>query len=206
MIRFPVKARTKKQLEELSKPQAVPGGASEAVAWAFHDTQPYLTGVTTNLAFFQAAPLNPQRGNLSPPGALGSPMYFEIYGFYFDVLIPAAAASTPTLDIQQLVFGSGLVNTGAPTFLFTYSSKQYGPWALSLLHGTGGVTGFGNAAAATEYANNSMPDGSFFQDGAICLAPNEPFGATITWPVALALTADIDLRVTMAGVLHRKVV
>ena len=206
MIRFAVKARTKAELEKLSKPQAVSGGTSEAVAWAFYDTQIYVSGATTNLAFFQAAPANPQRGNLSPPGALGSPQYFEIYGFFFDVLIPADAASTPTLDIQQLIFGSGLVNTGAPSFLFTYSSKQYGPWPLSILHGTGGVTGFGNAAAATEYANNSLPDGSWYTDGAICLAPNEPFSANITWPVALVLTADIDIRVTMAGVLHRKVV
>lgn len=206
MLRFPVKALTKAQLEDLAKPRAVQGGTSEAIPFVFFDTDTYVSTATTELTFFQQTRANRQLSNLSPAGALPTPQYFQVYGMMFDVLIPAAAASTPQFDTQQLLFGSGLAGTGAPTFNFTYSDKSYGPVPLSCLHGTGGVTGFSTAAAAVEYGNNSIPDGGWYTDGAICLAPNEAFWATITWPVALTLTADISVRVALAGVLHRKVV
>jgi len=204
MLRFPVKARTLAELKRMAQPQAVPGGASEAVAWAFHDTATYTSATTTQLTYFTTTRATRNLSNLSPAGTIPDPQFFEVYGFNCDVLIGSVA--TTLADIQQLLFGDGTTGVGGPIFTFTYADKQYGPWALSLLHGTGGATGYGNTAAATEYGNNSIPDGGFYQDGAICLAPNQSFSARIDWGAAVTLTADVDIRVTMAGVLHRRVV
>lgn len=205
MLRFPVKARTLADLKRMAQPQAVPGGSSEALVWAFHDTAMYDSGVTTSLTFFSTTRATRNLSNLSPAGTIPDPQFFEIYGFHVDFLI--AAVTTSILDVQALVFGDGTVDVGGPVFTFTYADKTYGPWALSLLHGTGGVTGFtADQATPAEYANVSIPDGGFYQDGAIVLAPNQSFSARIDWGAAVTLTADVDVRVTMSGVLHRRVV
>ncbi len=203
MLRFAVRGRTLADLKKMSKPQSVAGGTSEGIVWAFHDTEEYVTTVTTELIFFKNTKASDQLSNLSPAGMLPADNYFEIYGFMVDMLIPEVATSIA--DYWFLLFGSGTVGEGAPTFEFKHQNKNYGPWALSLLHGTGGITGYGNAAAATEYANNSIPDGGFYQDGAIVLAPTTSFEAKIRWGAAQTLTASKDIRVTMAGVLHRDV-
>ena len=203
MLRFPVRGRTLADLKKMSKPQTLAGGVSEGIVWAFHDTEPYVTTVTTELVFFKNTKATDQLSNLSPAGMLPADNYFEIYGFMVDMLIPEVA--TAIADYHQLLFGSGATGEGAPTFEFKHSDKTYGPYALSLLHGTGGVSGYGNVAAAVEWGNNSIPDGGFYQDGAIMLAPMTTFEAKIRWGAALTLTATKDIRVTMAGVLHRDV-
>jgi len=204
MLRFPVKGRTLQELKGLAEPQPVRGGVSEAIAWAFHDTEQYVDVVTTHLDFFVNTKANRQLSNLTPAGSLPEPQYFEVYGFMVDVLYPPSTVAWA--DVSQLLWGSGA--EGAPIFTFTLADKNYGPWALTLLHGTGGITGFGlgpAAAAVEEYANNSVPDGGMFQDGAIVIPPNQAFSAKIEWAAAVDIAANKYIRLTMAGVLHRRV-
>lgn len=203
MLRFPIRSRTLAELKKLSGPSPVAGGSSEAIFWAFHDTATYVDTVTTQLAFFTAARANRQLTNLATPGSLPEPQYFEIYGFHVDILLPSQAATWA--DKSVLLFGSGAAGEGAPTFQFTYADKIYGPWALSLLHGTGGITGQ-STIAAQEYAENAVPDGGLYQDGAIMLAPNQGFQGDIVWGAAQNIAANTDIRLTMSGVLHRRIV
>lgn len=205
MLRFPVKGRTLAQLRQMSEPSPQPGGVSEAVPWVFYDTLEYVDNTTTNLTFFQAAPANRNVSNLSPPGSLPEPQYFEVYGFMLDFL-EAASTTTQWADVSQLLWGP--TGNGGPIFTFTLADKAYGPWPLTVLHGTGGITGFGlgpAAAAVEEYANNSIPDGGFYTDGAIVIPPSQNFSAAIQWQAAEDISANFTIRLSMAGVLHRRV-
>jgi len=204
MIRFPVKAKSYEQLKTLSQPQARRGGASECYAHAFYDTESYVDVTTLFLDFFVTTKANRQLSNLSPAGALPVDMFFEIYHFMVDVLYPKSDVAWA--DYQMLLQGTGA--EGGPIFSFILADKNYGPWPLTLLHGTGGITGFGlgpAAAAVEEYANNSIPDGSLFQDGALVIPPNTGFSARIEWAATCDIAANKYLRLTMAGVLHRAI-
>lgn len=201
MIRFPVRAKNRKELERMGRPL---GAATEAIPHCYYDTASYVSGTTTSLTFFTTTRDNRNLSNLSPAGQLPDPYFFEIYGFGFEPLVaPAAGVWT---DYWQLVYGAGGLNA-APTFTFFLSDKEYpGPVPLSLLHATGGPVGFSDAAAAPDqYMNNSVPDGSWYIDGSIVIPPSNGFRATIAWEDALTLTADTKVRVSMWGVLHRKV-
>ena len=205
MLRFPVRAKTLAQLKQLSEPQAVAGGTSEAIPWVFYDTQTYVDNTTVNLQYFTQTPANRNLGNLNPAGSLPEPQYFEIYSFNMDV-IQAASSTTAWTDLNQLL--TGPTGNGGPIFTFSLADKNYGPWPLTYLHGSGGITGFGlgpAAAAVEEYANNSIPDGAFWMDGALCIPPNQAFGATIAWQAPEDISGNLLIRVAMAGVLHRRV-
>lgn len=203
MLRWPVKGLTKAQLKKRSHPQAVAGGVSESFEHAFHDTELFTSAVTTDLMFFVNTKATFQLSNLTPAGMLPSDQYFEVYGFHVNFLFPGVA--TAIIDTQAMLMGDGTVGVGAPIFTFTHKDKTYGPWTLSLLHGTGGATGIANAAAADVVANNSVPDGGFFQDGAIILEPTSSFRGRIQWGAAITLTAHVDVQLVMSGVLHRDV-
>lgn len=201
MLRFPVKGRTLEQLKAMADPPKMQG-VSEAIPFIFYDTALYVDNTTTELTFFTTSRANRQLSNLNPAGTLPSPQYFEVYGFMVDILYPPAAAAWA--DVHGLLFGAGA--TAAPTFEFKLSDKDYGPTPLSALHGTGGIYGFSDAAAApAQYANNAIPDGGWYTDGAIVIPPMESFSATIRWAAAVDIAADKYIRVSMAGVLHRKV-
>lgn len=204
MLRFPVKGRTLEQLKKMAEPAPVVGGTSEAIPWVFYDTNTYVDATTTSLVFFTTTRANRQLSNLSPAGTIPEPQYFEIYSFMVDVLVPKSA--TAWADYQTLLQGSGA--EGAPIFTFTLADKQYGPVPLTVLHSTGGITGFGlgpAAAAVEEYANNSIPDGGYWIDGAIVIPPNQAFSAQIDWAAAADISANKLIRVSMAGALHRRV-
>lgn len=204
MLRHQVPGRTKQQLLDMASPKYTPGGVTQGIVHSFHDVATYTSTVTTTLTFFQAARANLQLTNLPTPGSLPDPQFFQIYGFHVDFLIPEIA--TAIADASFLLWGSGATGEGPPTFTFTLADKIYGPWGLSLLHGTGGVTGYGNVAAAVEWANNATPDGGYYQDGAIVIPPNQGFNARIDWGAAQTLTASYDIKVTMSGNLYRNVV
>lgn len=207
MLKFQVKAETQARLKQLSSPRDVMGGANQGIVWSFHDTATYTSGVTTNLQFFTTARATRQLSNLSPPGSLPEPQYFKVYAFQLDPLVPTDYQAFR--DVDRLLFGSGAAGEGAPTFQFTLADKVYGPWPLSLLHGTGGAMGHAGTTVAAEsnwLANNSIPDGGYWQDGAICIPPSQNFSAEIVWGAAQTLVANRDLRVTMSGVLYRAIV
>lgn len=208
MLRFRVAAASQAQLKRLSRPQSTQGGENQGIAWSYFDTATYVSAATTQLTFFTTARATRQLSNLDTPGSLAEPKYFKIFAFQLDPLV-AAGAATVMRDMGRILTGTGTAGQGGPTFQFNLADKIYGPWPLTLLHSTGGPlgNGYSTVAATTDaYANNSHPDGGYWQDGAICIPPSQDFSATITWPAAVTLAADIDIRVVMSGTLYRAIV
>ena len=206
-MKFPVRPRTLEQLQERATPQPVKGGQSEAVPWELFNVQLYNSAADTQRRFFTAAPATPRFGNVGGAG-LPAPQYFEIYYATFDAKIPpVAAAGTPILDMWSLLNGVAGGGAGDPTWTFVLADKQLGPFPLRGLHTRGGPTGF-STQATSEYANNSDTSaiGTFCWDGAIVIPPTQAFSITLDWPAAVTLDAgDVELTVSLQGVLHRRV-
>jgi len=203
---YKIVPKTKAQLMSQANPESA--SQPEVIPWVLFDTQSYVSTTTTTLSFYQAVQNDKSLGNMEGGGQLPDPQFFEIFRIGLDVLLrPAAqaghAATGPVDDIAQLVlFGRG-------TFLFQMSNKQYGPFPLSLLHASGGPTGFGwatmTAEAQVSYANNGIFDGGYPINGAITIPPKVGFSVVLSWPAALTLQANTLLRVWMAGPLYRRV-
>lgn len=205
-MHFPVRARTLEQLAEMSEPQPVKGGQSEALAWTFYDTAEYTSATTTEISFFTTTRANRQLSNLNGRG-LPTPQYFEIFYFNLDVLSPAGA-NTPIEDTWDILNGTGTAGEGGPTWTFILADKQVGPFPLTGLHGLGNLRGVyttPTTGAAEQWAQNGDGSGGFCADGAIVIPPNQTFSIVMTWPAAVTLSANRDLRVSMSGVLHRRV-
>jgi hypothetical protein len=206
MIRFPIKPRTRAQLEKLSSPQAVAGGQSEVVYHTIYDTATYTSAATTEIQFFNTARANQQLTNFGGRGQFPEPQFFIPHTIMVDpVIVPAATAFT---DMHFLLFGTGVAGVGSPIISLEYANKTYGPWPLSLAHGTGGPTGMSDtttAVAANEMALNSYPDGGIWLGDSVCFAPNQQFSVNISWAGAVTLGANCNIRVSMAGEWYRRV-
>lgn len=206
-MKFPVRPRTLQDLERMATPQPVEGGQSEAVPWQLFNMQTYASAATTQLQFFTAAPATPRLGNVGGAG-LPAPQFFEAYYISLDILTePVVAAQSPVLDTWLIL--NGLVGgvIGAPTWTFELADKKLGPFPLRGLHTLGGPTGF-TTQVTSEYANNADASGvgTFCFDGAIVIPPTQAFNVTLDWPAAVTLGAgNIQLAVTLSGVLHRRV-
>lgn len=206
MPKIRVVPRTRQQLIAMATPESA--NQPEAIPWYIYDTQTYVSGTTVRLQFFQNVNVNKALSNVEGGGQFPDPQFFEVHYFALDIkqqVIVSAAATAPGAidDVQQLVLSSGGYWT------FSQSNKIYGPWMNSVLHATGGVTGFGwgtfAAPVSKEYANNGVFDGGMCVAGAIVIPPKVNYAVTMEWPAALTLTGDTALRMSMFGVLHRRV-
>lgn len=208
-VSFPVIARSHEDLDSLANPPAG-RGVSEAVPWMWYDTETYTDNVTTQINFFTTTKI-PALSNMSLAGQFPGSEYFECYFVGLDVLVaPVAVRITAWADVWKLIFGSGATGTGTPTWNFILSNKEYGPFPLSTLHGTGGLHGAGGYGTTTadsiaEHATNSIPDGGFPVSGSIIIPPGSGFRIRVQWPVAVDITASRDLRINLLGTHHRKV-
>jgi hypothetical protein len=205
-MKFPVRPRTLEDLERMATPQPVAGGQSEAVPWQLFNVQTYVSAATTQLQFFTAAPAGPRFGNVGGAG-LPTPQFFEMYYASLDPKIEPAVAGTPLIDMWSILNGVVGGLAGDPTWTFELADKKLGQFPLRGLHGTGGPTGF-TTNVTTEYANNADAAGlgSFCFDGAIVIPPTQAFSVTLDWPAPVTLAAgDIELVITLTGVLHRRV-
>ncbi|MGE0347377.1 MAG: hypothetical protein AB7N73_15005 [Gemmatimonadales bacterium] len=188
----------------MAEPQLAIGGQSEALAWQLFDTQLYVSATTTALTFYTASPASPFVGNVGGANGLPTPQYFEVYFFGLDIL--RVPGNTDVLgDLWRILNGAGgAALQGAPTWSFTLAQKTMGPFPLRGLRGLGGVTGF-TTRTAQEYANNGAMDNTFSADGAIVIPPTQGFQVDLRWPAAVTLSANVQLQLWMAGVLHRRV-
>jgi len=207
MARMRVVARTRGVLARDASPQSA--SQPEALPWVLFDTQAWTTAVTTNQTYFTAIQNDKTLGNMEGPGQLPDPQYFEVHYIGCDFLVPqqflvAAAATGPMTDIIQFLF------TQRGTWEFNISNKRVGPFPLSFLHASGGVTGYFATNSATvgklEYANNGVFDGGFCVGGSILIPPKVSFDITLRTAVAPTLTnTPLNVRVWMAGALYRRV-
>lgn len=203
-FRVAVKAKTRAELVRQSNPGV--GDQPEALSWVFYDTQPYVSGATVRLPFFQQTGQSQAITNMEAGGQLPDPQFFEIAYFGCDILTDvfdgATAAAGGLNDVQRLVL------TSQAYWSFNISNKSIGPFPLSFCHASGGVTGFVAGATATlgGYANNGIFDGGFCVDQAITIPPKVGFFVDVNWPTAVTLGQDpTQVRFWMAGTLHRRV-
>lgn len=207
MVRFPIKAESRRQLEASSAPQAVAGGQAEVSYHIIYDTATYVDNATTQLTYFNTARANTQLTNFGGRGSFPEPQFFKPYALMVDIILPLAA--TTFADMYALLFGSGTAGDGAPTIDLEYANKRYGPWPLSMAHGTGGPTGMSDtttAVAGNEMALNSYPDGGIWLGGnTVVFAPNQQFSIILEWDGANDIANDTNIRVSMAGVWFRRV-
>lgn len=200
-------AKTFDELQNEATPKQVQGGNMEAVAWTAYDTATYTSAATTNLTFFTTTRGTPQLSNLSPAGQFPNPQFFRLQSASLDIMVEPANAQTVWRDVYRILFGQ-LVTDGAPSWTFTLANKTYGPFPVSMLHGTGGPTGFGYSTAAAvgaEYANNSFPDGGFSFGNSILIPPQQAFQVTTTWDTAVTLAGNVRLRLSLHGTLYRRI-
>lgn len=196
-----------KFFDDLVKQVQPPSGrVPEALPWALYSTRSF-TATTTRLTFFDSVEGDKSLSNMESAGALPDPQFFEIFGWSLDVLSRVTTAAGGVVgaidDIAQLLM------SGRGHYTFNLSNKRYGPFPLSLMHGTGGPTGFGwgtfTAEESLQYGNVGIFDGGFWWDGKVTIPPKVGFDVTLEWPAALTLSSDpVRLRVTMLGVLYRR--
>ena len=205
-MRIPVEAHTLAELQTLTTPKNVAGGNMESLRDQIYDTQTYLAAGSATLNYFANPNADPTLSNLQQGGTMPDPEYFRIFYIQVDpiVLLTDAAVPTSWRDMERLV------RSGRPTLTLTLQGKSYGPWLVQSMHGTGGVDGYGYAAAAAattaiQYANNGPADGGFCVDGALWLTPKASFSARINWGNPLAVAADTLVRVTLDGVRYRAI-
>lgn len=204
------------QREIARRGSAVGANWSEVVWWQYFDSQAYVSGTTTKQTFFAAPSADRTLSNLEQPGQIPAPGQFEIYNIMFDV------RSTLPVTLQTVagpLTTAGVLNDLAllisglnerPTWTFFLSGKEYGPFTLLTLGGSGGVTGFGygssiaTSSGQIQYARNDPSNGwNYF--GSLIIVEQSNFKVVLNWNAAATLTADKLNVVSMQGVLSRKV-
>jgi hypothetical protein len=199
------------------------GNAAEAIWHQLYDTQ-YFTQAAPpgSLTFFIAPSVDRTLSNMPQGGVLPRPQSLQIYQITLDILpdtsiatgatqnyvtTAAAGAVTGILDdMALLVFGGD----GRPIWTLEISDKKYGPYSVTVLHGTGGPTGWGwtdggGAGADLQFAKQSETPGWTYE-GRVIIPEQVNFQFTIVWNVApAALTNSYWHRVSLFGVLNRRV-
>lgn len=191
-------------LARASVPSGIPD-QREAIWHQWYDTQTYVDAATTRLTFFTSAPgVDRTLTNIQTAGQLPEPYFFSMYDLAMDYLVQNTVAAVASVvgvynDLALLIL------VGRPTWTLTIQDKNYGPYTVSTLHGTGGPVGgidAGTAAEIHQWATNALnPGWNYF--GTIIIPPKIAFQFELVWSAAQNLTANVLLRLSMFGVLSR---
>ena len=202
----PIRALPTAVVEANATPQS--GNAAEVIWHQLYDTQTYVDNTTARLEFFTQASNDRTITNMSTPGILPRFQTLQMHNVCLDVLsiIPLTTSTTVAGVLNDLA----LLTIGAahrPTWTFNLSSKDYGPYSVSALHGTGGPDGFGWGGGATEsfqYARNATWPGWNYR-GNMTIREQVPFFLAINWAAPVDMSADKRLRLSLFGVLNRNI-
>ncbi len=195
------KAGTRGQLRALSTP---PSGASPEAIWQqYFDTQVYLLAGSARLQFFQVTNVDQTISNMPAAGQLPDPQWLSIYDITCDF------NTQPTLDTVvagELNDLSLLLKVGRPTWTLSISDKRYGPYKLTTLHGTGGPVGNVSAGGTNvvQYANNALNPGWNY-NGTLIIPPKTNFNIEVVWGNPQAVTQNVEISISLMGILSRRV-
>jgi len=205
---MPIHAATYQQLVAAANPQTA--NQPETIPYWYYDTQTFTSAATISLSFFTVTNNDRSLSNWQQGGALADPNFFAIHHIMADIV-----STTATQYVTSSAAVAGEINdhgllllTNRPRITLTLSDKDYGPWPFSLCHGTGGPTGILSstvAAVSQQYANNGVFDGGLQIQGALLIPPKVSFAVRVDWPAAVTLSGDKRIRITMGGVLSRRV-
>ncbi len=220
-MRYPVRARATNTLQAMATP-TTQGGALEAVSWKYFDTQSIVSTTTVSLNFFNTVQSDKTLGNIEQASTIQSPNFFELYSIRCDFQPTVSGSATETAGVLNDI--AQILNVQRATYQLTVNSKSYGIVPLTCAHSTGGPVGFSQGTPGTNhmvsFANNSVPDdgdwlggiflnpdtGALEECGSIVLQPNQSFALTVSMAAAPTLNGTpLNIRMTLAGVLHRQV-
>ena len=207
MLRIQAVAKSAEELRKITNPNDA--SQPESIPWVYYDTQNFTTASTQSISFFATTNADRTITNLEQAGTIPDPFYFEIEAFNLDYMVrPSAGGNTATGtldDLAQFLF------TSRATLEFSIAGKLYQRTPVTYLHASGGPSSPAVAATLTapnliSFALNGIVDGGFYIGKKIVLPPKQSFQAQIILGAASTLvTSPAPLRLSMAGVLHRRV-
>lgn len=194
-----------------------PSGASQEAIWDQRfDTQTYPTTGINSLVFFTATNADKTLSNMEAAGQFPAPQSFQIYNICADLYPQAASLSEVAVgaapqtsvpgnvdDLQKILFQA------RPVWTLNISSKIYGPYSLTLLHGTGGPQGFLSgtytAQNVVQHGRNEISEGWNYQ-GSIIIPEQTSFSITVTFQGTLVpVNAAHNIRLSLLGIQQRRV-
>lgn len=185
------------------------GNAQEAIWHQVYDTQSFVSATTTRLVFFQAANADRTLSNMEQGGTLPRPQSLQLHNITCDLLSAAPVSTGAGIvgildDLSRLLLGTAQ----RPTWTLTISQKSYGPYSLSVLHGTGGpiggVNGTQAAGTSIQWARTSdAPGWNYF--GRVIIPEQVSFSLETNWAATATITGDVRVRISLFGVLNRRV-
>lgn len=193
--------------------QATPpsGASQEAIYDQRFDTQTYPAAGIRTLTFFSNVNADKTLSNMEAAGQFPAPQSFRIHQVACDIF-PAAAGLSSSADatgnVNDLV---KILYQSRPTWQLNISSKLYGPYSLTLLHGTGGPQGFlgvaGTAGAVTDvqHARNETSPGWDYC-GSLIIPEQTAFSIVVNFQNTLVpIAVDHLIRVSILGIMQRRV-
>lgn len=203
---FKVEALTTAQLVSIGTPQVA--GEPSASPGVLYDVQTWLAaGVPQGLQFFQDSGNQRWKSNING-GRLPKGFNFLIQAICLTPLAkPTFTANTQTGVIDDI---EKFLKSNQTVAVYEKNQKPLFPIPTTFLHASGGATGFMAASYTApqvmQYGNNGVFDGGFTTDGSLVILDQEPFNFTIYGiQPAVALTADLPLRVEFRGVWYMPV-
>lgn len=205
---------------------ATPGsGSGPEVIWhQFYDTQTYVSAGQATLRFFQATNTDITITNMPAGGQLPDPQFLAVHDICLDFEPSATSAAsgyvtqlpnaTTSGQTTGVLNDLGIIMLAArPIWTFFISDKRYGPYSLSALHGTGAIVGsvfawgVGTATVGIgyQYAYNT-PMAGWNYEGSVIIPPKVNIQIQIDWSAVTAVGAIYLLRLSLFGVLTRRVV
>ena len=185
-----------------------PSGRSQEAIWhTVYDTQTYTSAATTGLTFFQNTNNDKTLSNMEAAAQFPSPQSFQIHNINVDI-ITAAGVSTSAAVAGSLNDAWLLLLGGRPIWTLNISSKLYGPYPVTFLHASGGPMGSLSSTVATsgqQLGVNAQTSGWNYH-GRIIIPEQVSFSFGIQWSAAQTLAGDAKIRVSLSGVLNRRVV
>jgi hypothetical protein len=204
VLRIQAVGKRRGQLEAQVNPASA--NEPEAIPWVYYDSQNIANAAAGPISFFANSNADKTLSNLEQSGTIPDPFYFEIEAFNLDFLAKGGTTVTAAGVMEDL---AEILYTQRAVFVFTFAGKEYLRIPLTFLHASGGPLGVVSANLTApliyEFANNSFPDGGFYIGKRITIPPKQSWQVQIQLAGAATLVATRMFRVSMAGVLHRRV-
>lgn len=193
------------------------GDELEFISDTLYDTETYAAAGQVQLPFFARGPgatidlTNLPLGNMIPDRQGFLVMSIRVY----PLVIPRSIARSASGLAQAsgaLVDMLSILNTG--TLSFNFLNKDYGTFPLWLMPAGAGANAVialegatGDPGAGIDFATNGIPDARnmYILEQPLFLPPMTKLGVVARWPVALATTAAIPLKVLFDGLMVRPV-
>lgn len=203
-LKKPYKNLGPAELRKLSRPT----GGSQWVPHCLYDQKTYTAAGVANLTFFDRVTQDKTLCNLTQPGQLSAGNYFvPERAFITFMSAPTLTAANTQAGLMNDIERVLKVARGIVTM--TVSGKPHGPIPMDMFGDVGGaegwVSGNNTAPAIIQQATGPL-NGGLPLDGELVIAPDIDFGARIDFaPAAVAISADIDIRFRLFGMLLKPV-